>query len=122
MQSSIFHERKQRVGEGVDNYAQDLRKLFHRAYSGAQGGGEAEAMGKSVLSYQFIAGLADKIKAKLVGRTGTFEELLTQARFEEARQKNIPSSQQSTHPSRKKEENAPVKTGGGESQRFRSTQ
>ena len=124
VQSSIFHERKQRVDESVDDYSQDLRKLFHRAYSGAQGGGEAEAMGKSVLSYQFVAGLADKIKAKIVGRTGTFEELLAQARFEEARQKNIASSQGSTHPFRKKGDNAPVKPGGGEHQhpRPRSTQ
>ena len=42
-------------------------------------------MGRSVLSNQFVAGLADRLKTKLVGRTGTFEELLVQARFEEAR-------------------------------------
>ena len=50
--------------ESVDDYAQDLRKLFYRAYSNAQGGGgEAEVMGKSVLMYQFIAGLTEKLKA-----------------------------------------------------------
>ena len=29
MQSSIFHERKQCTNENVDDYAQDLRKLFN---------------------------------------------------------------------------------------------
>lgn len=41
-------------------------------------------MGKSVLSYQFIAGLVDSLKAKMVGQTGIFEELLAQACFEKA--------------------------------------
>ena len=54
-------------------------------------------MGKSVFAYQFIAGLVDSLKAKMVGRTGTFEELLAQARFEEARLKNINSSKGGFH-------------------------
>ena len=41
-------------------------------------------MGRSVLSNEFLAGLVDQLKAKMVGRSGTFEELLTQARIEEA--------------------------------------
>ena len=56
VQSSIFHERKQRATESVDDYAQDLRKLFHCAYSSSLDGGEAEEMGKSVLAYQFVVG------------------------------------------------------------------
>ena len=103
--SGIFHERKQCTNESVDEYAQDLHKLFHRAYSSAQGGGEAEVMGRSVLSNQFVAGLVDRLKTKMVGRTGTFEELLAQARFEEARLKNIPSNQDGprpSHPDRKR--------------------
>ena len=36
------------------------------------------------MAYQFIAGLIDLLKAKLIG---TKEELLTKARFEEARMK-----------------------------------
>ena len=89
VQSGIFHERTQRGGEKVDVYAQDLRKLFHRAYGATQGGGETGEMGKSVLASQFVAGLTNKLKSKMVGRTGTFEELLAKARFEEARLENI---------------------------------
>ena len=44
-------------------------------------------MGENVLAYQFVAELIDPLKAKLVGTKGTFEELLTKARFEEARRK-----------------------------------
>jgi len=29
VQSSLFHERKQRPRESVDDYAQDLRRLFN---------------------------------------------------------------------------------------------
>ncbi len=117
VQSSIFHECKQQVTESVDDYAQDLRKVFHHAYTSSQGGGEAEAMGKSVLAYQFVAGLVEKLKAKIVGRTGTFEELLAQARFEEVRLKNIAPAQddvQTNHPVRKKRESTPEKCGTGE--------
>lgn len=52
VQSSLFHERKQGPKEMEDNYAQELRKLFLRAYSTVQqDGGAAEAMGQSVLAY-----------------------------------------------------------------------
>ena len=77
VQSSRFHERKQLSTETVANYAQDLRKLFNQAYTTAQNeGGAAEAMGQSVLSYQFVAGLIDPIKAKLVGAVGMIDEVL----------------------------------------------
>ena len=46
-------------------------------------------MGQSVLTYQFVAGLVDGLKSKLVGREGTFEQLLAVARFEEARIRDI---------------------------------
>ena len=36
VQSSHFHERRQSPSETVDAYAQDLRQLFHQAYSQAQ--------------------------------------------------------------------------------------
>lgn len=36
VQSTLFHERKQRDNESVDNYAQDLRKLFRLAYPKAR--------------------------------------------------------------------------------------
>ena len=81
----------------MDNYAQDLRKLFHRAYDVAQDAGSgAEEMGRSVLAYQFVAGLRDKLKSKLVGRSGSFEELLCKARFEEARLREMEASDKPT--------------------------
>ena len=67
VQSSLFHERKQKASESVDAYAQDLRRLFHLAYPRAQQGSqEAEDMGRSVLASQFVAGLLPDIKLKLV--------------------------------------------------------
>lgn len=30
--TSLFHERKQKPGESVDAYAQELRRLHHKAY------------------------------------------------------------------------------------------
>ena len=90
VQSSRFHERKQSPTESVDSYAQDLRKLYQKAYpSTRQGSREVEAMGRSVLAYQFIAGLLPHLKAKIAGQEGTFEELLTKTRFEEARHRDI---------------------------------
>ena len=80
--SSTFHERKQRTDETVDNYAQELCKLFSRAYPAASGSEEAETMGKSVLSNQFVSGLVDPLKAKMLGRSGTFEELIAKARLD----------------------------------------
>ena len=76
VQSSQFHERKQLPAEGVDSYAQDLRKLYNKAYSRTHGSREAEAMGRSVQAYQFVAGLLPHLKSKLVGSDGKFEELL----------------------------------------------
>ena len=98
VQSSKFHERKQLPAETVDSYAQDLKKLYYRAYAGAQRGSkEAEAMGRSVLAYQFVAGLLPHLKSKLVGCDGRLEELLMKARFEEARYRDVvaPTSKQS---------------------------
>lgn len=85
VQSSKFHERKQQKTETVDAYAQEL-KLLYRAYPlGEQGSPEAETMGRTVLSCQFIAGLFSTIKAKVAGVEGDFEQLVVKARFEEAK-------------------------------------
>ena len=46
-------------------------------------------MGRSVLAYQFTAGLLPHLKAKIAGQEGTYEELLTKARFEEAKYRDI---------------------------------
>lgn len=91
VQSSLFHERKQATGETVDAYAQDLRKLFNRAYPQEQRGTrEAETMVlASVLASEFAAGLRSAIKMKVAGTEGSFEQLLVKARFEEAKLRDL---------------------------------
>lgn len=94
VQSSLFHDRKQKQGEPVDNYAQELRRLFQKAYPMAQRGSqEAESMGRSVLAYQFVAGLRTELKCKVAGMDGDFEALVLKARFEEVKSKEIPQTQ-----------------------------
>ena len=90
VQSSQFHERKQKPQESVDDYAQDLHRLFHKAYPTAQRGSrETEEMGQSVLSNQFVSGLKPELKTKVAGMEGNFEQLLVKARFEEAKRRDI---------------------------------
>ena len=96
VQSSRFHERKQGPKESVDSYAQDLRRLFNRAYSSVSASGDGDQMRQSVLAYQFVAGLRSELKAKLVGREGTFEQLLEVARFEEARFRDVVQQERAT--------------------------
>ena len=56
VQSELFHSRKQQNQEKVDEYAQDLSRLYQKAYPQVQQGtGETEVMGKTVLAYQFVA-------------------------------------------------------------------
>ena len=65
-QSSLFHDKKQGLTETVDQYAQQLRCLFTKAYSSIQQGTkEAETFGQTVLVNQFVAGLLPAIKSKL---------------------------------------------------------
>ena len=90
VQSSLFHDWKQRQNEPVDIYAQELRRFFYLAYPRAQQSSqEAEDMGNSVLAYQFFAGLQQKLKVKVAGVDGTFDELWTKARFEEAKIRDL---------------------------------
>ena len=90
VQSSQFHERKQKPQESVDDYAQDLRQLFHKAYPMVQRGSrEAEEMGRAVLSNQFISGLRPELKTKVAGTDGDFDVLLTKTRFDEAKRRDI---------------------------------
>ena len=94
VQTSLFHDRKQKQGESVDDYAQDLRYLFYQAYPKAQqGSSEAEKKGKSVLANQFVNGLIPELKAKITGKEGDVEQLLAYARFEEAKLRDSGSSQ-----------------------------
>ena len=96
VQTSLFHDRKQREKESVDSYAQDLRVLFYKAYPRAdQGSPEAESMGKAVQASQFAAGLLQQIKSKVAGGEGDFDTLLAKARFEEAKIRDLAGSQHS---------------------------
>ena len=80
VQSSFFHNWKQKPNESVDTYAQQLKFLFYEAYPLAQqANAETQSMGRSVLASQFIAGLQPELKAKLAGKDGGFERLLTLA-------------------------------------------
>ena len=49
-------------------------------------------MGQSILANQFTAGLLPEIKVKLAGCEGTFEHLLSKARFEEAKLRSMPEA------------------------------
>ena len=90
VQSNLFHERKQKPRETVDAYAQDLRRLFNRAYPRAQQGTkETEEMGRSILASQFVTGLHSDIKRKVAGMEGAFGQLLAKARFEEAKLRDL---------------------------------
>ena len=96
IQSNLFHDKKQGVSESVDIYAQELRTLFHKTYlSVQQGTREAEALGQTILTNQFVAGLLPDIKSKIVGSEGNFNQLLSKARFEEAKLREIYSIQSS---------------------------
>ena len=109
VESSVFHERKQLEAESVDQFAQELTRLFFRAYPNSQqGSSEAEAMGKAVLASQFVSGLRPDVKRKVAGCDGDIQQLLTKARFEEARLRDLsqtdkggpPAGQRSAHPQR----------------------
>ena len=90
VQSSLFHDRKQKAVESVDTYAQELKVLFYKAYPLAQqASAETQDMGKSVLTSQFVSGLQPELKSKLAGKEGGFEQLLTLARFEEAKIRDL---------------------------------
>ena len=93
VQTSLFHDRKQKEKEMMYTYAQELKALFYKAYPQVQEGNAAtESMGCSVLSSQFVAGLLPPSKSKLTGVEGDFEKLLVKARFEEAKLREFASS------------------------------
>ena len=90
IQTSVFHDCQQKAKKSVNSYAQDLRKLFIKALpTSQQGSKEAEEVGKTVLANQFVVGLAPELKRKVAGTEGNFEQLLTKARFEEAKLREI---------------------------------
>ena len=89
----MFHQRQQGQSETVDHYAQELRKLFYKAYPRAgQDNGEAEGFGRAVLAYQFVVGLTPVLRTKVAGVEGSLEHLLVKARFKEAKIRDLVSS------------------------------
>ena len=59
MQAGLFHQWRQKEGET----AQDLCKLFYRAYPQAKSGStKANEMGETVLTSQFVVGLRPDIQ------------------------------------------------------------
>lgn len=80
--------------ETVDSYAQVLNKLFYCACPIMQQGSlEAESMGWTVLTCQFMAGLLNEIKNKVAGMNGEFEQLVASAHFEGAKVKDLGSQE-----------------------------
>ena len=99
LECSAFHERKQGKKESVDTYAQELQRLFQRAYpSAVRGNADAQEMGQAVLSSQFVGGLVPEIKRKIAYLEGvTFSELWQKARFEEVRLRDLESTSVSSY-------------------------
>lgn len=90
IQTQLFHDRKQGATESVDEFAQDLRKLYSRAYAGiTRGTQEAERIGQTVLASQFVAGLQPHLQSKVVGMEGDMDKLVLKARFEEAKSREL---------------------------------
>jgi len=90
VQSSLFRDHRQKPNETVDVYAQELRTLLYRAYPQVQQEQkETEEMACTMLANQFAAGLKQEIKVKVAGVEGSFEKLLSIAKFEEAKLRDI---------------------------------
>ena len=74
----------------MDGYAQELKRLFYKAYlKTLQAGQATKEMGQSVLSSLFVTGLQRDIKVKLAGQEGSIDQLLVKARFEEAKLRDL---------------------------------
>ena len=71
----------------MDEYGQELKRLFQRAYP--KMAREESREGKNVMASRFVAGLRREIQEKLPGSEEEFEALLQRARFEEAKRKEI---------------------------------
>ena len=99
--TSLFHDRKQKSGETVDQYAQELRRLHQKAYpESIRGSADAEKIGKTLLASQFVAGLRPDIKKAVTGsdQSGDTGRLLVKARFEEAKLTELKAAEQPLHP------------------------
>ena len=98
VQAKLFHNRQQSESETVDQFAQELRKLYNLAYAGAASEGpHAERMGQTLLANQFVAGLRAELKRKLIGVEGGLDELILKARFEEAKSQELTQERARDH-------------------------
>ena len=76
----MFHSRRQGANDSVEDFAQELRKLYARAHSTTTcSNPEAEKVGQIVLVNQFVS--RSELQAKVVGVEGDMEEMVTRARF-----------------------------------------
>ena len=99
VQAQLFHNRQQQERETVDQFAQDLQKLYNLAYAGE--GPQAKRMGQTLLVNQFVTGLRADLKRKLIGTDGSLDELVLKARFEEAKTRELVGDKPRTYmPSR----------------------
>ena len=90
LQTQMFHSRRQGATESVDDIVQELCWIHSQAYSAAISGcPEAEKVGQIVLVNQFVSGHRSELQAKVVGVEGSKDELVTKARFEEAKLKEF---------------------------------
>ena len=99
--TSLFHEQKQRPGESVDQYAQELRRLHQKAYpESLRGSEEAKQIGKTLLASQFLKGLHLEIKKNVTvsEQSGEIDKLLAKARFEEAKLLELSSNEPRSTP------------------------
>ena len=85
VQTSLFHERKQREKESVDGYAQALRVLFQKAYPSAQRGSlEAEDMERQgclrVVARHQVAGSEVDFETLLAKAEAKLHDLATSQR------------------------------------------
>ena len=109
VQTQLFHERKQGPQESADDFAEELKRLFAKAYDGrSRGTPEAESMGETILANQFVAGLLPGLKSKLVGSEGTLGQLLAKARFEEAKSKELKALTRPPPPMKKPNNGGPL--------------
>lgn len=65
VQAQLFHNRQQQEKETVDPFAQELQKLYNLAYAGATSEEpQAEHMGQTLLTNQFVTGLRPHITGR----------------------------------------------------------
>ena len=82
-----YYARQQGPTESVDAYAQELKELYYKAFPDNAASGSVEA--KAHLTSKFLSGLTPQLQGKLAGAEGTFDQLLSRARFEEARCRDL---------------------------------